>query len=620
MIHVLLNVCAGFVAMTLDIKDAFLMADQPVEEKAFIKIDEKVFRLLRCLPGQRTAASQWFQNFSQACKEFKLEQDVMQPTLFLRQGNMYLTVHVDDVFMVGTPQILQEFVMFLKNVKKWKVEAKGPFTAGEKFLYLKRQFKITDDHCDIRCDRKQYYGLEKELDLFCRAYRKTPLDQNFTRKDDSPLLEADEVTKFRSIVGRLMYMASERPDAQFGIQCLARKMSAPAKQALKNAWHLCSYLQGTIDYGVRLSKREKGRSVLDSREDEEINSGPVHLVEVLTDADYAGNRDDRKSTTSFQVFIDGNLIESRVRTQKAISLSSGESEFVAVVAGCSDGMLIKHLLNKMTGGSCLMKIRTDSSAARSMVQRQGIGRVRHLDASLLWVQQKESERAFSIAAIPSELNSADIGTKSLTRKRLLALLYMMKFVDAVGDRVGTEEYNDLEYQYQIRKGAKKMMKSKDIRIGLLLLMANMNSVAGSQTEAEEKSSTDYGWWALVFCAVIGALSTLRWLRIFMMEGLYGMLGRMIKYETSARQETTSQKCDQQTQANEWIDSYIWQQYEEEKEEMEEEMHNMQAALLQAEKIMGHLQEDLKEVRRQRDDNLTMFLKSQQQQIKLEKKM
>ena len=106
----------------------------------------------------------------------------------------------------------------------------------------------------------------------------------------------------------------------------------------------------------------------------------------------------------------------------------------------------------------------------------------------------------------------------------------------------------------------------------------------------------------------------------MIEGLYGVLGRMIKYETSARQETTSQKCDQQTQATEWIDSYIWQQYEEEKEEMEEEMNNMQAALLEAEEMIGHLQEDLKEVRRQRDDHLNMFLKSQQQQVKLEKKL
>ena len=155
--------------------------------------------------------------------------------------------------------------------------------------------------------------------------------------------------------------------------------------------------------------------------------------------------------------------------QKAIALSSGKSEFVAVVAGCSDGMLIKHLLNKMTGGNCMMKVRTDSSAARSMVQRQGIGRVRHLDASLLWVQQKESESAFNVAAIPSELNCADIGAKNLTRKRLFGLLYILKMIDVVGGRVGHEEYTDLEYQYQTRRGAKKMMNSKDIRKGLLLL-------------------------------------------------------------------------------------------------------------------------------------------------------
>ena len=203
-IHFLLNVCANFTAVTLDIKDAFLMANQPFEERAYIKIDEKVFRLLRCLPGQRTAASQWFQMFSRACKEFKLEQDMMQPTLFMKQNTMYLTVHVDDVFMVGTPQILQEFVAFLEEKMKWKVEAKGPFAAGEKFLYLKRQFKITDEHCDIRCDRKQYYGLEKELDLFSKAYRKTPMDQNASKKDSSPSLEAEEITKFRSIVGRLV--------------------------------------------------------------------------------------------------------------------------------------------------------------------------------------------------------------------------------------------------------------------------------------------------------------------------------------------------------------------------------------------------------------------------------
>ena len=129
------------------------MADQPCEEKAYVKIEGKQFRLLRCsLVGE-----QLHRNRSRCF-----------------QGNVYMTVHVDDVFVVGTPQILQEFVLFLKDKKKWKVEAKGPFAAGEKFLHHKRQLKIRGERCDIRRDRKQYYGLEKELDLFSKSYQKTP--------------------------------------------------------------------------------------------------------------------------------------------------------------------------------------------------------------------------------------------------------------------------------------------------------------------------------------------------------------------------------------------------------------------------------------------------------------
>ena len=37
------------------------------------------------------------------------------------------------------------------------------------------------------------------------------MDQNFAKKDDSPLLEGGDITKFRSVVGRLMYLAGERP-------------------------------------------------------------------------------------------------------------------------------------------------------------------------------------------------------------------------------------------------------------------------------------------------------------------------------------------------------------------------------------------------------------------------
>ena len=117
-----------------------------------------------------------------------------------------------------------------------------------------------------------------------------------------------------------------------------------------------------------------------------------------------------------------------------------------MVAGCSDGMLMKHLWEAMTKEECKMRVRSDSSAARAMVQRQGIGRVRHLDASLLWVQQKEKEKVLSIVAVPTELNCADVGTKNLTQKRLFGLLYMMKVIKLIVDRVGHEEFKEIEYE------------------------------------------------------------------------------------------------------------------------------------------------------------------------------
>ena len=79
-----------------------------------------------------------------------------------------------------------------------------------------------------------------------------------------------------------------------------------------------------------------------------------------------------------------------------------------------------------------------------MVQQQGIGRVRHLDASLLWVQQKKKENTLSIGRIPAELNCADLGAKALTKKRMMGFLYMLKMVQHGGDRVGKEEYREIE--------------------------------------------------------------------------------------------------------------------------------------------------------------------------------
>ena len=178
---------------------------------------------------------------------------------------------------------------------------------------------------------------------------------------------------------------------------------------------------------------------------------------------------------------------------------------MAIVAGCSDGMLIRHLWMTMVGEPCDMKVRSDSSAARAMVQRQGIGRVRHLDAALLWVQQKESEKIFNVGAIGTELNCADIGTKNLTRSRLYELLYMLKVVDSTGERIGLQEFKDLEYKERMRKATRKIMKVKDLRVGLLMIMSRLDEVAGTDLKEKEEN---YDWstmWSLEHRRMVAVL-------------------------------------------------------------------------------------------------------------------
>ena len=85
---------------------------------------------------------------------------------------------------------------------------------------------------------------------------------------------------------------------------------------------------------------------MDTREAEEVEEKQMRLLEIVTDADYAGNKNDRKSTTSFQVFLDGNLMESRVEAKRAFhspqenqSLSlwwvAVQMDYLSATCGCS---------------------------------------------------------------------------------------------------------------------------------------------------------------------------------------------------------------------------------------------------------------------------------------------
>ena len=246
------------------------------------------------------------------------------------------------------------------------MEFSGPFKVGETFEYLKRKITRVDDGYIIRANEKHIEEIAAEAGIF-KKKRKTTPGSDLSRHDWGDALEGKELTAFRSVVGKMLYIANERPDAQHTIQVLASKMSSPVTESWYDACHLASYLFNTMDYGIKIFDSKKGKSVLDMRSVEDVEEKTDHMLEIVTDADYAGNQETRKSTTSYQIYMDGNLIQAKVRGQRSIALSSGESEYVAMVSGSSEGMFVRHIWEFLCGDVPDTVCRTDSSAARAMV-------------------------------------------------------------------------------------------------------------------------------------------------------------------------------------------------------------------------------------------------------------
>ncbi len=112
----------------------------------------------------------------------------------------------------------------------------------------------------------------------------------------------------------------------------------------------------------------------------------IHL-EVFSDFNWGSKKQHRKSVSSGYVCCGTALLFSSSRTQKVISLSSGEAEVYAASSAACDGILIGRLIHFSTGQIVLIHHLMDSSAGRGVLSRQGVGRICHLACRVLWLQQ-----------------------------------------------------------------------------------------------------------------------------------------------------------------------------------------------------------------------------------------
>ena len=112
-----------------------------------------------------------------------------------------------------------------------------------------------------------------------------------------------------------------------------------------------------------------------------------------------------------------HCIKTYSQTQEIVPLSSGESECYLIVKAATLGLGIKGLMADL-GLEVGVQGNTDSSAARSIASRRGAGRVRHIEARELWVQDRVAKGDLEIKRVKGEENVADGLTKHVERAKM----------------------------------------------------------------------------------------------------------------------------------------------------------------------------------------------------------
>ena len=113
----------------------------------------------------------------------------------------------------------------------------------------------------------------------------------------------------------------------------------------------------------------------------------------------------------------GCLLKHWSKTQTTISLSSGEAELHGIAYGAAQALGMQSLLKDL-GWSVKLRIHSDATAAIGIGRRKGLGKIRHLATTDLWIQDKVRSRQLELVNILGTEKPADVLTKYVYRQTM----------------------------------------------------------------------------------------------------------------------------------------------------------------------------------------------------------
>jgi hypothetical protein len=389
-----------YVAVLGDVKTAFLHAALPRGHQALLRppttegLGEAFWLAEQALYGLRESPRTFQEHFANTLKKRTWRRLKIEPMIFVHESGALMSVFADDLLLIAPRNELEK----VKRSVDADIEVKWGDILGPAWSrYLGKDWRYDGTNVQVRVPVHYWKELLAEFGLTdCRPV-KTPSELK-VEEDTTAALDSEEHAMYRRAVGKVMYAGVIRPDVQFTVKELARRLAAPTGADWLRLKRLLRYLKGTQDYVLNLTGHDDSDA-----------------VNVYADANWAAGPN-RRSTSGGCVFYHGLLLTTWSRTQPTVTLSTAEAELYAMGTAVQEGQFIQHILEEM-GVPTELKLHSDSSAARAVVARRGVGKMRHLAARQLWLQDELREGRLKVMKVPSNDNPADLMTKWFTTAR-----------------------------------------------------------------------------------------------------------------------------------------------------------------------------------------------------------
>ncbi|GJR60356.1 retrovirus-related pol polyprotein from transposon TNT 1-94 [Tanacetum coccineum] len=371
----------------MDVKIAFL--NEELKEEVYVSQPEGfvdpdhphyVYRLKKVLYRLKKAPRAWYDTLSKFLLSQGFSKGVVDPTLFIRKTGkhtLHVQIYVDDIIFASTdPRDCDRFSNEMSS--KFQMSMMGQISF---FLGL----QISQNPRGIFINQSKYAKeIIKKFDLHNSDPVDTPMVDRTKLDEDLSGIPVDQ-TRYRGMIGCLMYLTASRPDLVFAVCMCARYQSKPTKKHLEAVKRVFRYIQGTINMGLWYPE-----------------DTAMALI-AYADADHAVSWSSKKQTST--------------------SISSTEAEYIAM-SGCYAQILwMRSQLSDYGFAYNHVPLYCDNKSAIALccnnVQHS---RAKHIDIRHHFIREQVEKGVVELYFVRTEYQLADIFTKALPRERFEFIL------------------------------------------------------------------------------------------------------------------------------------------------------------------------------------------------------